>query len=104
MPDALDWSESYGFDDALRDTERFGPEAAAGPVHQLHNLFDREHKPIDLCIAGHERRRNFQHHEIVAATWHIIPWSRNSRMTTICPNIAGWIFANVSKANRFVNE
>jgi hypothetical protein len=37
-------------------------------------------------------------------TWHKIPWSRNSRMTTICPNIAGCIFANVSKANRFVKE
>src|SRR5580700_3861789 len=67
MPDAHDWSESYGFDDALRDTERFGPEAAAGPVHQLHNLFERGHKPIDLRVVDHERRRNFQHHEIVAA-------------------------------------
>jgi hypothetical protein len=30
---------SYGSNDALRDTERFGPEAA-GSVHRIHNLFD----------------------------------------------------------------
>jgi len=59
MPDEHDWSGSYGFDDALRNSERFGPEAAAGPVHQLYNLFDRGHEPIELRIADHERRGNF---------------------------------------------
>jgi hypothetical protein len=66
MHDSHDRSGSYGSDDALRDTERFGPEAA-GTVHQLHNLFGCGHESIDLRIVDYKRRRNFQHHEIIAA-------------------------------------